>query len=103
MVENTFQFLRLTIHLYTGNVKYLTGNSFSILFINFSGYAEDALSASHMNVKPGGKQPKMRAGWFKKGCVRFIQHMVFEGLPKGLKQVCLERFGEDMIKGKMKN
>ena len=36
--------------------------------------------------------------------VRLEQSMVFEGgpfegLPKGLRQVCIERFGEDRIQG----
>ena len=40
----------------------------------------------------------------QEGGVRFKQSMVFEGgqlegLPKGLRQVCLERFGEERIQG----
>ena len=70
----------------------------------FSGFAEDSLQASHMNVNPGGKQSVMRPGWFVRNGVRFRQHMVFEGgqyegLAKGLRQVCLERFGAEAIAG----
>ena len=58
-----------------------------------------------MNVNPGGKQPKMRPGWFVRNGLRFKQHMVFEGgpyegQPKGLRQVCKERFGAEAITGK---
>ena len=62
-----------------------------------------------MNVNPGGKQPKMRPGWYllerEAGkTVRVKQHMVFEGGPlkgqaKGLRQVCSERFGMEAIDG----
>ena len=50
--------------------------------------AEDALDASKMNVKPGGKQPVMRATiWAGK-----VQEMTFAlGVPKGMKQVLEER------------
>ena len=70
----------------------------------FSAYAEDTLKENSMTVKPGGLQPRMRPGWYRKGGVRFKQSMVFEGgqlegLPKGLRQVCLERFGEERIQG----
>ena len=58
-----------------------------------------------MNVRPGGKQPRMRAGWFMRGGMRWRQSMVFEdgplrGQPKGLREVCLERFGEEAVKGR---
>ena len=51
-------------------------------------YSEDALNASQMNVKPGGKQPVMRnTVWQGKD-----QRMVFNiGIPKGLIQVLKER------------
>ena len=57
-----------------------------------------------MNVKPGGQQPKMRSGWYLLHGVRMKQHMVFEGgefegQPKGLRQVCHERFGKTNIQG----
>ena len=46
----------------------------------------------------------MRPGWFKRGPVKFIQHMVFmdgpnKGLQKGLRAVCQERFGEQAVIG----
>ena len=42
--------------------------------------------------------------WSQEG-EKVVQSMVFEsgphkGLPKGLRQVCFERFGNDAIKGK---
>jgi len=51
-------------------------------------YAADALNATVMNAKPGGKQPRMRDTiWNEK-----VQHMVFNiGMPKGLMQVLSER------------
>ena len=58
-----------------------------------------------MNVNRGGKQPLMRPGWYVlQNGVRIKQHMVYEGGPyegqaKGLRQVLLERFGPDRIKG----
>ena len=60
-----------------------------------------------MNVSPGGKQPKMRPGWYyTKGGLRIKQHMVFQdgvnvGKPKGLKAVCGERFGVDEVQGRL--
>ena len=67
--------------------------------------AEDALNATRMNVRPGGKQAVMRPGWYEKDGERVVQPMVFEegrfaGLAKGLKAVCEERFGADAVKGK---
>lgn len=56
----------------------------------------------------GGKQPKMRPGWFLIGNgerkVRVKQHMVFTegpraGMAKGLRIVCQERFGEEVVEG----
>ena len=51
-------------------------------------FAEDALDASKMNLKPGGKQPRMHDTiWNGK-----VQKMVFaDGTPKGLKQILIER------------
>ena len=74
---------------------------------NFSAFADDALNANSMNVNPSGRQPLMRPGWYVRAGVRFRQSMVFEGGPyegeaKGLREVCLERFGGDSIKGKNK-
>ncbi|KAF4648088.1 hypothetical protein FOL46_003355, partial [Perkinsus olseni] len=70
-------------------------------------FAEDALNVRKMNVKPGGKQPKMRDGWFWKAGKRQTQTMVYPddhpeypGQAKGLRQVCVERFGKAAINGK---
>jgi len=51
-------------------------------------YAEDALNASKMNVRPGGKQPCMRdTVWAGR-----VQKMVDDkGVPKGMKKVLEER------------
>jgi hypothetical protein len=38
-----------------------------------SAYSEDALLASRMNVKPGGKQAHMRNGWYWSGGQKTIQ------------------------------
>jgi len=63
-----------------------------------SAYSEDALLASRMNMNPGGKQPKLRNGWFMKDTQVVIQEMNFPpshpkypGQPKGMKQVLIER------------
>ena len=59
---------------------------------NHGALSEDALRATTMNLGPGGKQPKMRDGYFLKDEVRVVQSMQFEdGTPKGLKQVLSER------------
>ena len=103
MVASMFLSSSLIIFQTTGR---LCAHIFKLLDVpNFSGYSEDSLQAKQMNVNPGGKQNKMRAGWFVKGGLRFRQHMIFEGgqfkgLPKGLRQVCLERFGAEAITGK---
>ena len=57
---------------------------------NHAAFAQDALVAKNMNLGPGGKQPKMRAGFIhSKQC---SQSMVNEaGLPKGIEQVLIER------------
>ena len=60
----------------------------------------DALNAAAMNVNPGGKQPLMRPGWYRRGPLKIKQNMVFVdgpniGLAKGLRVVCHERFGEN--------
>ena len=51
-------------------------------------FAEDALNAKVMNVRPGGVQPRMRdTMWAGK-----VQRMVYDdGTPKGMKQVLEER------------
>ena len=40
--------------------------------------ASDSLDSRAMNLNPGGKQPKMRKGWYMKDGVRVEQSMVFE-------------------------
>ena len=72
---------------------------------SFSAMAPDALNAHAMNVKSGGQQPLMRAGWYRRGPMKVTQHMVFKegpnaGVAKGLRVVCEERFGESAVKGK---
>ena len=69
-------------------------------------FGEDALNVRKMNVGIGGKQPLMKDGYFMSASGEVVmQSMVFldgpnQGLAKGLKQVCLERFGPEAIKGK---
>ena len=60
-------------------------------------YAEDALLVSRMNVNPGGKQAKLRDGWFMEDGVKVVQAMVFSmdhpdypNEPKGIKFVLSE-------------
>ena len=70
-----------------------------------SAMSPDALNAASMNVHPGGKQPLMRPGWFRRGPLKIKQNMVFvdgpnNGLAKGLRVFCQERFGESSIQGK---
>jgi hypothetical protein len=61
-------------------------------------YAEDALLASRMNLRPGGKQACMRDGWFIQNGRKVTQMMIFPqdhpefpDQPKGIKQVLTER------------
>ena len=69
-------------------------------------YGSDALNAAKMNVGIGGKQPIMKDGYFTNAeGIKVSQSMVFKegphrGKAKGLKQVCIERFGAESIKGK---
>ena len=57
---------------------------------NHAAFKSDALVASKMNLKPGGKQPKMKDTVFGSNNQR--QSMVNEnGEPKGMKQVLIER------------
>ena len=52
-------------------------------------YADDALNASKMNVKPGGAQPKLRDTINPK--TNRVQKMVYDdGTPKGMKQILFE-------------
>lgn len=75
------------------DVKYPRGDCYRVnwLFDHSSyhnAYAENALSAAHMNAKPGGKQACLKDTiWNCK-----VQRMVFSiGIPKGLIQVLKER------------
>lgn len=63
-----------------------------------SAYAEDALLVTRMNVKPGGKQARMRDGWFYRDGEQVSQKMIyppdhpsFPDMPKGIKAVLTER------------
>lgn len=63
-----------------------------------SAYSANALLASRMNLRPGGKQARMRDGWFMRNGQKVIQpmtfpknHPEFPDEPKGIKQVLLER------------
>lgn len=63
-----------------------------------SAYSVDALLTSRMNMKPGGKQAKLRDGWYIKNGVRVTQkmcfppnHTEFPGEAKGMRQVLVER------------
>jgi len=63
-----------------------------------SAYSKDALLASRMNLRPGGKQAWMRDGWYMQNDRKVIQSMVFPvnhpefpDQPKGMKQVLQER------------
>ncbi|KAH9095140.1 hypothetical protein Ae201684P_009995 [Aphanomyces euteiches] len=60
---------------------------------NHVAFAVDALSTSTMNLYAGGKQPKLRDGWYEKDGVRIAQPMVMtpHGTPKGIKIVLEER------------
>ena len=63
-----------------------------------SAYSKDALLSSRMNLRPGGKQARMRDGWFMQNDQKVQQLMVFPvnhpefpDQPKGMKQVLQER------------
>lgn len=63
-----------------------------------SAYSEDALLVTRMNVKPSGKQARMRNGWFNFNGQKVSQSMVFPpshpkfpNEPKGINQVLAER------------
>jgi hypothetical protein len=63
-----------------------------------SAYSEDALLVSRMNLRPGGKQARMRDGWFMWNDEKVAQSMIFPpdhpdfaDQPKGMKQVLSER------------
>jgi len=61
-------------------------------------YAEDALMPSRMNLRPGGKQARLRDGWYLVNGEKVVQTMIFPhdhpnfpDQPKGMRQVLLER------------
>ena len=56
-------------------------------------YAPDALLATRMNVGGGGKQPKLRNGWFVAQTGEAIEQSMQDdaGLPKGMHRVLEER------------
>jgi len=63
-----------------------------------SAYSEDALLSSRMNMNPGGKQAKLRNGWFMQNGIHITQemnfpatHPEFPGQPKGMKQILIEQ------------
>ena len=63
-----------------------------------SAYSKDALLTSRMNLRPGGKQARLRDGWYMKNGKKIIQPMVFSSshpeypnLAKGMKEVLVER------------
>jgi hypothetical protein len=63
-----------------------------------SAYAKDVLLTSQMNLWPGGKQACLRDGWFEQDGITVIQKMIFPDnhpefpdMPKGMKQVLIER------------
>jgi hypothetical protein len=63
-----------------------------------SAYSKDALLSSCMNLHPGGKQARMRDGWFTQNGQKVVQLMIFPvdhhefpDQPKGMKQVLQER------------
>ncbi|KAJ7689723.1 hypothetical protein B0H17DRAFT_937013, partial [Mycena rosella] len=57
-----------------------------------SAYSENALLATRMNTKPGGKQARMHSGWYLKDGRKVVQpmifppnHLTYPNQPKGLK------------------
>lgn len=63
-----------------------------------SAYAADALLTTRMNLRPGGKQARLRNGWYMQDGQRVMQTMIFPAdhplypnEPKGMKQVLVER------------
>ncbi|KAJ7604875.1 hypothetical protein DFH06DRAFT_1020554 [Mycena polygramma] len=78
------------------------GPGYQALFVvdnsqGHSAYAVDALLVSRMNTKPGGKQARMRPGWFMRNNERVVQLMIFPAdhpdfpdQPKGMKQYLRE-------------
>jgi hypothetical protein len=76
-----------------------------------SAYSEDALLVSRMNVNPGGKQARMRDGWFLCNGQRVDQPMIYPtdhhsnpGEPKGIKAVLTEHgLHQNGLRGKCKS
>ncbi|KIK50514.1 hypothetical protein GYMLUDRAFT_65233 [Collybiopsis luxurians FD-317 M1] len=64
-----------------------------------SSYAPDALHAGAMNLKPGGKQARMCAGWFTNDGQKVIQSMIYgpdhEMYANQAKGICKKRCEED--------
>jgi len=63
-----------------------------------SAYLKDALLSSRINLRPGGKQARMKDGWFMQNDRKIVQPMIFPAdhpefpdQPKGMKQVLQER------------
>jgi hypothetical protein len=62
-----------------------------------SSFSSDALIAKHMNLSPGGKQPKIRSTYFGEGILQDMNFPLDYHIPelcrqpKGLKQVLIER------------
>ncbi|PCH34831.1 hypothetical protein WOLCODRAFT_79044 [Wolfiporia cocos MD-104 SS10] len=83
--------------------KKLHGSGFQALIAvdhsqGHSTFAKDALLVSRMYMRPGGKQARMRDGWFTKNDQRVIQSMNFPSnhldhpnSPKGMWQILIER------------
>lgn len=79
------------------------GSGYQALFLidnsqGHSAYAEDALLVTRMNVKPGGKQARMRDGWFINAGQKVSQSMIFApdhpsfpNMPKGINAILAER------------
>ncbi|KIL57051.1 hypothetical protein M378DRAFT_33779, partial [Amanita muscaria Koide BX008] len=62
-----------------------------------SAYAVDALLTQRMNLRPGGKQARLRNGWYKRNGEKINQSMIFPpdhptfpNEPKGMKQTLTE-------------
>eukprot|EP01084_Bolivina_argentea_P310556 537424_1 len=55
--------------------------------------ADDALNVNHMNVNPGGKQHKLRNGWYidSHGVEQIHKMVDDDGIAKGMKQILIER------------
>lgn len=81
----------------------LHGPQYQALFLidnsqGHAAYAEDALLATRMNLNPGGKQARLRNGWFERDGNHSVQSMIFPhdhpefpNQPKGMKVVLEER------------